>query len=487
MNSDLSSLVDLSNEQLRKLQISPEVATKLQEQVEKLRWRRMGLYQPYPKQRRFHQAGATYRKRCLMAGNQVGKTFSASMEAAFHLTGLYPDWWEGRRFSNAHRAWVGGPNSEHVRDNAQRLMFGRPDEPGTGSIPRDCIVQVEKSRGIKHAIDYALIRHVSGRNSYVKFKSYDQETDAWSGDTLSWIWYDEEPPWDKWGEGLTRTNAGDQGRPGMVFLTLTPLLGLTKVAKIFHPRPKEEDSWMVRMGLIDAEHYTPEDIQSIVSSYPEHEQRARIYGFPQLGEGAVFTTPREHWVVEPPERKNWWIYLGGMDFGWDLAFGAVEMAWDREGDVIYALREFRQRQITTAEAASAIRRWGDWLPWSWPHDGWVHDRQSGMTTAQLFGEEGVRMLGEHAQYEDGSAGLEASILEMNNRMAGGRLKVSRNCPMLIEEIETYYRNKGKIVKEDDDLIAAFRYDLMMRRFGVVLDGHFSVPKVVGGADYDPFR
>ena len=97
------------------------------------------------------------------------------------------------------------------------------------------------------------------------------------------------------------------------------------------------------------------------------------------------------------------------------------------------------------------------------------------------------MLGEHAQYEDRSAGLEASILEMNNRMAGGRLKVSRNCPMLIEEIETYYRNKGKIVKEDDDLIAAFRYALMMRRFGVVLDGHFSVPKVVGGADYDPFR
>ena len=469
------------------MEIPEALAERLKAELESIRYRRLELYRPYPKQMQFHSQGATKRKRCLMAGNQVGKTYSAAAEVGIHLTGKYPDWWEGRRFSYPPRCWAGGPNSEHVRDNIQRLLFGRPDERGTGSVPKEDIVQLESSRGIKNHIDYALIRHVSGGNSYIKFKSYDQDTDAWSGDTLSFIWYDEEPPWDKWSEGLTRTNAGDKGQPGMVFLTLTPLLGLTKVAKLFHPHPKDSDAGLVRMGLRDALHYTAEDIQSIVSTYPEHEARARIEGYPQLGEGAVFPTPKERFVIDPPKRQPWWIYLGGMDFGWDHPFGAVECAWDREGDVFYVLREFRESRLTTIEASGAIRTWGTWLPWSWPHDGWQHDRQSGMTTAQLYEEQGLRMLGMHAQYEDGTAGLEASVLELNDRMKTGRLKISLDCPKLIAEIETYHRDKGKIVKEDDDLIAAMRYALMMRRFGVVLGGRATMPKVIGSTkDWSPF-
>jgi hypothetical protein len=39
-----------------------------------------------------------HRERLLMAANQVGKTLAGAAEAAFHLTGRYPDWWEGRRW-----------------------------------------------------------------------------------------------------------------------------------------------------------------------------------------------------------------------------------------------------------------------------------------------------------------------------------------------------------------------------------------------------
>ena len=53
-------------------------------------------YKPYKKQLEFHNS--TARERLFSAGNQLGKTFAGGMEVAFHLTGIYPDWWKGRRF-----------------------------------------------------------------------------------------------------------------------------------------------------------------------------------------------------------------------------------------------------------------------------------------------------------------------------------------------------------------------------------------------------
>ena len=43
-----------------------------------------------------------------MAANQVGKTWSAGMEVAMHATGIYPDWWTGRRWDRATTGWVAG-------------------------------------------------------------------------------------------------------------------------------------------------------------------------------------------------------------------------------------------------------------------------------------------------------------------------------------------------------------------------------------------
>ena len=55
---------------------------------------RLDLYQPYAKQREFHDLAM--RERLLMAGNQLGKTWAGAFEMAMHLTGRYPDWWTGR-------------------------------------------------------------------------------------------------------------------------------------------------------------------------------------------------------------------------------------------------------------------------------------------------------------------------------------------------------------------------------------------------------
>jgi phage terminase large subunit-like protein len=61
------------------------------------------------------------------------------------------------------------------------------------------------------------------------FKSYDQGREKWQGETLDVVWFDEEPPMDIYMEGLTRTNATG----GMVYLTFTPLLGMSDVVHMF--------------------------------------------------------------------------------------------------------------------------------------------------------------------------------------------------------------------------------------------------------------
>lgn len=168
-----------------------------------------------------------------MAGNQVGKTLAGAAEAAIHLTGRYPQDWRGRRFSGPVRAWAGSKTAEVMRDGVQRLLIGEPKDRslwGTGFVPGDAIVgEPTLRRGVADALDGVTVKHASGGNSILGFKSYDQGREKWQGETLDFVWFDEEPPQDIYMEGLTRTNATN----GMVYLTFTPLLGMSDVVSSF--------------------------------------------------------------------------------------------------------------------------------------------------------------------------------------------------------------------------------------------------------------
>src|SRR5262249_20104526 len=68
------------------------------EQKRRLTEDKLKYFRPYPRQREYFEAGAKYRERLLMAGNQVGKSYAGAMEVAIHATGRYPEWWKGYRF-----------------------------------------------------------------------------------------------------------------------------------------------------------------------------------------------------------------------------------------------------------------------------------------------------------------------------------------------------------------------------------------------------
>jgi hypothetical protein len=135
------------------------------EQSRRIAENRLAHYRPYPKQREFHRAGAVHRERLLMAGNQLGKTTSGAAETAIHLTGRYPDWWDGRVLEETIHALAGSESAELTRDGVQRLLVGPPrDESlwGTGMIPKECLADWSRKQGVPDALDAILVRHGGG-------------------------------------------------------------------------------------------------------------------------------------------------------------------------------------------------------------------------------------------------------------------------------------------------------------------------------------
>ena len=197
---------------------------------------RLAEYRPYLKQAAFHTAGALHDERLLMAGNQLGKTLAGAMEWAMHLTGRYPDWWKGRVFDHPVRMWAAGVTAESTRDNPQRVLIGSPQQKekwGTGTIPKDALEQWTPSP-FPDALDSVVVRWGGGgdvqhRESVLAFKSYEKGREKWQGETLDGVWFDEEPPIAIYSEGRTRTVA----RRGIVIVTLTPLLGMTELVRLF--------------------------------------------------------------------------------------------------------------------------------------------------------------------------------------------------------------------------------------------------------------
>ncbi len=456
--------------------IAPELSAILKEQAALMaeldRRRRTNLlaaYRPYSKQRDFHAAGSDFRERLFMAGNQLGKTLAGAAEAAMHLTGRYPDWWQGRRFDKPIVMLAGSESHELTRDGVQRLLVGPPlneEDWGTGFIPKATIVSTTRRAGASGALDSVTVRHSSGGTSTLLFKAYEQGRGKWQANTVDYVWFDEEPPEDVYFEGITRTNATG----GSIAVTFTPLKGLSAVVARYLME-KSPDREIITMTIEDAAHYTPEERQRIIASYPAHEQEARTKGVPALGSGRIFPVTEESIRVEPFEIPKHWAQIGGLDFGWDHPFAAAACAWDRDADVFYVTKIYREREATPIIHAAALKPWGAWLPFAWPHDGLQHDKGSGNQLAAQYRAQGLALLPERATFDDGTNGVEAGLSDMLARMQTGRWKVFSTCTEWFEEFRLYHRKDGRIVKERDDLISASRYALMMKRYARANNGN----------------
>lgn len=394
-------------------------------------------------------------------------TWAGAAETAMHLTGLYPSWWMGRRFNRAVTWMAGSESFELNKKGVQRLLLGPPaneSQWGTTAIPYDTIKRTVRQSGVQDAIASIVVRHVSGDDSIITFASYDQGRTKWQADTLDGVWFDEEPPMDIYTEGLTRTNVAG----GPSYITFTPLLGASQVVRRFIPIAGEPPAFcgMVTMTIDDVPFYSAEAKAQIIASYPEHEREARTRGIPSLGSGLVFPVAQSAIEVAPFRIPAHFGRICGIDFGWDHPFGAAWLAYDPDLDVVYVIKTFRASKQTIGQHAAVLLSQGMWQPIAWPHDGWVHDKQSGKAIKEQYKEYGLRMLAKHATFDDKDSsnyGFEAGVSMMLDRMQTGKWKVFSTCTEWFAEQRNYHRVEGKVVKVDDDVLSASRIGMMMLR------------------------
>lgn len=425
------------------------------------KFRKLDFYEPYPKQMEFHNMRK--RERLLIAGNQLGKTEAGAAEAAYHLTGDYPEWWTGRRWDRPVKGWAVGETSLLTRDVSQKKLFGLPgvvDQVGTGYVPKESITDISLARGVTDAYDGVQIRHKSGGTSLLNFKSYEQGRTKLQGDSIDFAWCDEEPPMPEYSEILTRTTATG----GCVYVTFTPLKGKSDVVNRYLDEPSTERG-VVTMTIYDAKHIPKEKIAEIVAGYTAHEREARAMGVPMLGSGRIFPYGddliSEARITDVP---MYWKKIWGIDFGIDHPFAAVLCAWDVDADIFHVLNVHRVSDQLPIMHVPVMKTLGEQVPVAWPQDGHARDKGSGEALKDIYAKQGLKMLPEHSQWLDGSNSTEAGILEMQDRMTTGRFKVAADCSDFFEEFRFYHRKDGQIVKVKDDILSATRIALMSKRY-----------------------
>jgi hypothetical protein len=95
------------------------------------------------------------------------------------------------------------------------------------------------------------------------------------------------------------------------------------------------------------------------------------------------------------------------------------------------------------------------LLWAWPRDGRRETLEgAGVALASQCRAQGLDMLHQHAQFEDGSVSVEAGLMDMLDRMQTGRFKVFKHLLDWFEEFRLFHRKDGRVMKEGDDLMAA---------------------------------
>jgi phage terminase large subunit-like protein len=407
----------------------------------------------YNQHTRFFAAGARYSERLFLAANRVGKTTAGAYETALHLTGLYPRWWPGRRFTKSILAWAGGDTSKTTRDIQQLELMGSPSELGTGMIPGALILDTKAKQGLPDGLEIVYVKHVSGKASRLLFKSYDQGRKSWQGTKPDLIWCDEEPPMDVWTEiqmRLMATAPGELG--GIAYLTFTPIEGWTEVVSSFLKRGgdgKLDTKSVTYCDWGQVPHLSKSEIERMLATLPPYQLEARSKGIPSIGEGAIYPVSESLIKCEPFEVPRHWPRAFGLDVGWNMT-AAIWRAHDRDTDTIYLYDEHRAEKAPPLIHAEAIKSRGEWIRGVIDPASFGRGQADGEQLIEIYRRLGLDLSPANNRVEPG-------LQEMYQRMSLGKLKVVSTLRGWWSEFPMYRRKNGLVVKQNDHSLDASRY------------------------------
>lgn len=415
-------------------------------------------FKPNQKQLEYFATGLVARERALIAANRFGKTLSVSLEVAAHLTGIYPDWWNGYRYDRPLNVWVAGISNKETNQNLKTYYVG--DVNKLGWIHPSLILDYKPLENLY------LIQHSSGGISKLRFKSFEQGREAWQAEKVDIVHPDEEMPYSIYSEALTRTATTAEGDHGMIMPSLTPLKGMTLFLLHFMKREIANDevvnlaSGEVHNSIVyvsathdDADHIPDEEKLRLYNSYSPHEREARTKGIPSLGSGLIYPFMESDLVVSPFDIPDYWPRCFGMDFGWHNT-AAVFLTRDPDNGVTYLYGEYIAGQLTPQSHAVHLLKMGaDWMPGAYDGAGESATQDDGGNLVNLYANAGIR---NWVPADKRSVGL--GLNTVYQLMETGQLKIVSTCVKTMTELRMYARGEdGKVIKGNDHLMDAMRY------------------------------
>jgi len=445
-----------------------------------MRYNQLKYFRPFDHQRKFFETGHSDR-RGILAANRIGKTVSTCYETAMHLTGQYPAWWTGKRFTKPITAMVAGEGWSQVAMVLQNELLGTQDikiqdSIGTGAIPRDAIVFETMRNDGANCLGIE-VRHSSGSNSYLVFANYTQEVRQMQGFKLSLAVFDEQPPDDFFSEIVTRT-ATTQGQ---VLCSFTPLKGLNGLVSKFWNQ--EEGYEHIRVSWDDVPEYDPwgepfllmSTRQQLERDYLPHERDARRNGVPVMGKGAVF------------QIRNWPTYRTG-DYDLRSVQGikriiALDLGLINDKTVITLMYWHPEEQEAWLHHQIVVKGTEEANPMNYinhlmrpevfgtpivlPADASTQGRytMSSQSIRELFEQYELNVHPDAIMNPPDDAGRRTNhksfgINVMRQMLELGTLHVNENCVEFIKEAQNYYADERGRFSDPDDCIDSARYALI---------------------------
>ena len=432
----------------------------LSEHERRMKFHKFRDYTPYEKQAEW--LGMMCKVKALFGANRVGKTLTAAFEVTCHLTGLYPDWWKGRKFFHAPQVRCIAINFEQMRKVMQVELLGDiVHAMGRGMIPKELIMDHTMRVGLQDTVDTVWVQHVSGEVASCEFMSNVQGREAMQGDHKHVIWIDEECDWDVFVENKLRT-AGTGDKPsGIILVTFTPLKGWTDFVTWIL---RETDKTVVRhitIGWDDVPHLSAEEKASLSAGLLPHELEARSKGIPTMASGLIYPIDMKTLLVHPFDLESYNPGLIGLDVAPVGTTAGALLIRDLASKVTYLTMEHYSTAVSTSVHVMGIKsRMGRYPIRIDPSS----HRRGDLDSINLL-QEYEACFGEGWDIANAYNPVYSGISRLWSAIEQGRFKVFSNCTHWIEEWQNYIWDEKKKTteghpvprKKNDHLMDATRY------------------------------
>lgn len=429
------------------------------------------LYVPIPKFYEFFAAEKKARKLLWLGGNRTRKTSTVIRGISYHLRGWYPEDWPGHKFTRPIRVLVTTVVMEKTINVLQGYFLrGDPSKGLSPCLHKSLINYDDKTLTVKSksasGYEQLAVSSIHGGHSIIRFGAHKQGPSQSQGDSYDIILIDECSNIEYYTELNMRATAFE-GEKSYVYNTMWPEKGKDEVVARFLNNAAagevKNHHFYMKSSWSDNPSLTEEEKDLMRISCPPWQLEAREHGTPIFGHGKVFCMSEKEIFIKKhdlPENIDRFAYLYGLDPAATSGgtWGMVLLAYDRENDIIYAIKDYKKNDLTLMEHGYNITQK---IP-SWNPPG-IND-YAGAGENQHTKEKTIDFMknkcGLRLSKANKSSGTkENTIDEIYFRNRSGRIKIVEDeCPNLVEEWRGYARNeKGTIIKENDHCIDALLY------------------------------